>query len=358
MNEISVLSKKLQGETGFHLSRAKFIAQFLMTVIDKRTVNLSELALGMAGKIKKDSAYRKLQRFFQHFTLPYGLIARMLINFLPTGPLVLSIDRTNWKYGRKDINIFMLCAHYRGIGIPIIWKMLPKSGNSNTTERTELLCLFIDLFGKGRIKYLLADREFIGEDWFEFLLKERIPFYIRIRNNTLVNYSNGKTKKAYRFFTGQQGSAQRDVKLGKDRLNLAGKYLGKGEYLIVATNVTVKNALAIYKERWQIEMFFSCLKTRGFRLEETHMSDPEKIKKLIALLALAFLWCHKLGEEKDREEPIKIKKHGRKANNLFRYGLDYIRKLISPFNCQLSWFRMALHLFQQNLSTITLKITT
>ena len=68
MNEISVLSKKLQGETGFHLSRAKFIAQFLVTVIDKRTVNLSELALGMAGKIKKDSAYRKLQRFFQHFT--------------------------------------------------------------------------------------------------------------------------------------------------------------------------------------------------------------------------------------------------------------------------------------------------
>ena len=358
MNEITALSKKLQAETGFHLARAKFIAQFLVAVIDKRTVNLSELALGMAGKIKKESAYRKLQRFFQHFALPYGLIARMLINFLPAGPLVISIDRTNWKYGRKDINIFMLCANYRGIGIPILWKMLPKKGNSNTTERTELLCWFIDLFGKGRIKYLLADREFIGEDWFGFLLKERIPFYIRIKNNTLVEYSNGKIKKAYRFFADKQGGTRTGIKLGKNKLNLAGKYLGKGEYLIVATNVTVKNALAIYKERWSIEMFFSCLKTRGFRLEETHMSDPGKIKKLIALLALAFLWCHRLGEEKDKEEPIKVKKHGRKANNLFRYGLDYLRKLISPFNGLLSWFRVALNLFEQNLSTMTLKIIT
>ena len=90
----------------------------------------------MAGTIKKDSAYRKLQRFFQHFALPYGLIASILINFLPTGPLVISIDRTNWKYGHKDINVFMLCANYRGIGIPILWKILPKKGNSNTRERT------------------------------------------------------------------------------------------------------------------------------------------------------------------------------------------------------------------------------
>ena len=105
-----------------------------------------------------------------------------------------------------------------------------------------------------------------------------------------------------------------------------------------------------------MEMFFSCLKTRGFRLEETHMSDLEKTKKLIALLALALLWYHRLGEEK--EEPIKVKKHGKKVNNLSRYGLDYLRKLISPFNAQLSWFKIAMSLFEQNLSTITLKIIT
>ena len=156
MKEIAAFSEKLQAETGFHLARTKFMAQFLLALIERRTVNLSELSLSMCPGIKKESAYRKLQRFFQCFSIDYGLIAKLLINFLPNGPLVISIDRTNWKYGGVDINIFMLCANYKGIGIPILWKLLPKKGNSNSTERTQLLCSFIDLFGKGRIKYLLA----------------------------------------------------------------------------------------------------------------------------------------------------------------------------------------------------------
>lgn len=355
MNEITSLSYKLQAETGFHLSRTKFIAQFLLSVIERRTVNLSELSLSMSSGIKQASAYRKLQRFFQCFSMDYQLIARILINFLPSGALVLSIDRTNWKYGSVDINIFMLCANYKGIGIPILWKMLPKRGNSNTGERTELIQSFIELFGKGRIKHLLADREFIGKEWFSFLIKEQISFYIRIRNNTLIQTGNGKIVKAYRLFAYKQRFTFTGLKLGKDKLNLSGLYLGKGDYLIVASNVQGQKALTFYKDRWQIETFFSCLKTRGFRLEETHMNNPEKIKKLVALLALAFLWCHRMGEELDKTEPIKTKAHGRKASNFFRYGLDYLRKILSPLNSEFIWIRFYLKIFEQSISTITLK---
>lgn len=116
MNEITFLSEKLQAETGFHLARARFIAQFILSVIERRTVNLSELSLSMALGIKPASAYRKIQRF----SMNYDLIARIMINFLPAEPLVVSIDRTNWKCGSVGINIFMLCAHYKRMGIPIL----------------------------------------------------------------------------------------------------------------------------------------------------------------------------------------------------------------------------------------------
>ena len=149
MNEITSLSEKLQAETGFHLSRAKFIAQFIVSLIERRTVNLSELSLSMASEIKPCSAYRKLQRFFQDFSMDYELIVRIIINFLPAEPLVISMDRTNWKYGQSDINIFMLCAHYKGIGVPILWMLLLKKGNSNTLERITVPHNFIPLFGKG-----------------------------------------------------------------------------------------------------------------------------------------------------------------------------------------------------------------
>ena len=49
-----------------------------------------------------------------------------------------------------------------------------------------------------------------------------------------------------------------------------------------------------------------------------------KVKKLMALLAIAFCWAHKTGEWYHEIKLIKIKAHRRPAVSLFRYGLDYI----------------------------------
>jgi len=33
-----------------------------------------------------------------------------------------------------------------------------------------------------------------------------------------------------------------------------------------------------YKRRWEIEVLFQCLKSRGFNFEETHLKDEERLK--------------------------------------------------------------------------------
>lgn len=33
-----------------------------------------------------------------------------------------------------------------------------------------------------------------------------------------------------------------------------------------------------------------CLKTKGFNLEDTHLTDHERISKLFALLTITFAW--------------------------------------------------------------------
>jgi hypothetical protein len=68
-----------------------------------------------------------------------------------------------------------------------------------------------------------------------------------------------------------------------------------------------------------------CLKSRGFRFEETHLKDPERLSTLLGILSVAFSWAHKIGEWQHEEQPIKIKKHGRKEKSFFRVGLDMIR---------------------------------
>ena len=63
-------------------------------------------------------------------------------------------------------------------------------------------------------------------------------------------------------------------------------------------------------------------------MEDTHIIDPDKIEKLVFVLAIAFCWAFRTGDIRARAEPIPIKSHGRKARSIFREGLDLIRKMI------------------------------
>ena len=62
---------------------------------------------------------------------------------------------------------------------------------------------------------------------------------------------------------------------------------GSKEEMIVFSNVSFKDPLEMYRRRWEIETMFSCLKTRGFRMEDTHITDPDKIEKIVFVLAIA-----------------------------------------------------------------------
>ena len=86
--------------------------------------------------------------------------------FLCDEKLILILDRTNWKFGKTNINILMLAIAYKGMAIPIFWNLLDKRGNSNFDERKKIIEKFLELFNVKQIKVLVADREFKGIKWF------------------------------------------------------------------------------------------------------------------------------------------------------------------------------------------------
>jgi hypothetical protein len=49
---------------------------------------------------------------------------------------------------------------------------------------------------------------------------------------------------------------------------------------------------------------------------------------MIALLAIGLCWAFRTGEWLVKQNPIVIKKHGRKAKSIFRCGFDYLRRVI------------------------------
>jgi hypothetical protein len=87
-----------------------------------------------------------------------------------------------------------------------------------------------------------------------------------------------------------------------------------------------------------IETLFGIFKTRGFCLESTHLTDPQRLSKLIGLLSLALCWVVLTGEWLHQGKPLKIKTHGRRAKSLFRYGFDYLRNILMNLNQKMDDF--------------------
>lgn len=254
------------------------------------------------------------------------------------------MDRTNWKWGKKHINIFMLSVEHFGIGIPLFWMALDSAGNSKTEERIELLERVIRRFGFERIEVLLADREFIGESWFRFLVEEKIPFVIRVKQNSMVSgIRPGYEVPIRELLKNLNGLRKRilnqPILLWGHILNASVEHAkGAKEPMILVSNRSFPNAIKIYRKRWAIETLFGCLKTRGFRMEDTHMTDQDKIEKLIFILAIAFCCAYKIGKIQGKKIPILIKKHGRKAKSVFRIGLSLIRSAIFRIDKRLDEF--------------------
>ena len=119
----------------------------------------------------------------------------------------------------------------------------------------------------------------------------------------------------------------RDSSLGPP-LKLAATRLVSRDLLVVATNTDPKIALAQCRRRWAIETLFAATKTRGFNLEDTHLIHPDRIGKLLAVLAVAFAFAHATGEWQAKHRPIIIKAHKRRAPSIFRVGFDRLRKIL------------------------------
>jgi len=67
------------------------------------------------------------------------------------------------------------------------------------------------------------------------------------------------------------------------------------EFLLLITNHNPEQAHIRYAQRWEIETLFKAFKSQGFNFESTHLTHPERIQTLIALMSLALVWAHRVG---------------------------------------------------------------
>jgi predicted HAD superfamily phosphohydrolase YqeG len=98
------------------------------------------------------------------------------------------------------------------------------------------------------------------------------------------------------------------VYIGENLVYLSGiksfiKSVNKNDALIIASFNKQDQSFLNYKERLQIEIMFRAMKPSVFNMEDTHLTDLERISKLIAMIAMAFVWVYRIGV--DKHENIK-----------------------------------------------------
>lgn len=357
MNHISELQSTLAQFFNWNKARLNCLVHIIQALFCVRTINLAQIATAFQTDCKEESAYRRICRFFTDFSFDFSCIAPFIFKLFPLDKkCTLILDRTNWKWGKAPINILMLSIAYKGISIPFFCSVLDLEGNSCSNDRVSLIRRALKKLPLDKIEVVVADREFVGKEWFNFLINANIPFVIRVKGSYKV-FELGAHKsisihQLLRNHRRRKKVLNMPIEMWGFQLYLSFRKGKKGskEPMILVSNYDFKDALKTYKNRWEIETLFGCLKSRGFRMEDTHVTDPDKIEKILFVLAVVFCWAYRTGELKSKITPIPQKKHGRKAKSVFRIGLDLarrafigirssideIKKTLSPLSCFVS----------------------
>ncbi len=350
-------------------TRQETLGWLAFLIMRQGSVCLWRLAACVSSAAQTNSVRRRFYRFFQHVKLDGTMAARVVVDLLGLAgkPWMLAIDRTNWDFGKTPINILMISVMWKGMGIPLIWTLLPSAGNSNTQTRICLLDRLHAAFPDLKIASLLGDREFIGDKWMAYLKSREIPFILRLRENQHAargGYAAWMVKDIARHLPrGGKMIVKGWCRLGDNAgpqspaVRLVILRLPTGELLALACSGNPRRALARYRCRWTIESMFANLKTSGFNMEDTHITDHDKLSTLLAVLAIALALCVKTGVTAARLKPVPLKKHGRPAWSLCALGLSSLRKIFAAADLRQSIVFLK-YLFSSKLPLIPLKFMT
>ena len=105
MNKVNSLTQNLKEVFPWHQARIQLIAQFMLAMIQVRTTNLTELAWAFKSQARPESSYKRLRRFLRDFRMDDAICAKVIAQwFCPKESWLLSLDRTNWHFGKSKIN--------------------------------------------------------------------------------------------------------------------------------------------------------------------------------------------------------------------------------------------------------------
>lgn len=303
--------QRLTGNQARHLNT---LAGMITGIVQSKRCHFEAMARKAPDQSKPESRAKRFARYVQNdkvdvetYFLPF--IEDLLAGLAASGPLVLAMDGS--ETGRNCLTL-MVSVIYKKRALPIAWLVVTgKKGHLAEEKHIALLNQVKTIIPVGSDVVLLGDGEFDGNDFQAAIDKENWLYVCRTAKNRLI------------CDDGDWLALDEILLHPGDCLDMPDVGFTQAEYgpvLVIAwwsqdckepiylvTNMDcVGEACYMYSKRFRIETFFSDQKSRGFHIHKSHISDPERLTRLLMAACLAYIWIIYLGTVAIRDKWVAI----------------------------------------------------
>jgi Transposase DDE domain len=290
------------------------LAVLVATMLHVRSANLVELAAGLPRESDRwDMGYQWISRFLENERVSCDAVmqpfaADILARAAGPGeaiPLIMDQSKLSDRH-----QVLMLSVRWGERALPVAWRVEETDGAIGFSTQRQLLDAVRAWLPADTGVTLYADR-FYGTPELIRLCQDRgWDYRLRLKGNLTARIASRKTSTA-----GLAGSGARYF----ENVALTGKKMctnigiihdpGHEEPWIIAMSAKPGYLTTLdYTRRWGIEPMFSDFKSRGFGIEQTHIQYPERVGRLILLMALALYWAVSTGMWDAAENPLPSEK--------------------------------------------------
>jgi hypothetical protein len=324
------------GTVARHLST---LAALISGIVGSKSTQLPHIAAKVPNGTKPESRVKRFARWLDNahvleevYFLPY---ADVLLRHLALQTVVLVMDGSGVGRGCTALMIHVV---YKGRALPLAWRVrqAPK-GHFPEDLHIALVTLISELIPAGTQVVLLGDGEFDGTRLQQTLQEAGWSYACRTATSTVATWAGetfrldalGACLKPGRLIELKEVHYTREAYGPIMVLCCWAKGYQEPLYL-VSNMATAEEACRLYEKRFRIETFFSDQKSRGFHIHKSHMSDVQRLSRLLIATCLAYIWIVYLGSvcEKEQWRPI-IHRRKRCDLSLFQLGIRLLEYFLN-----------------------------
>jgi hypothetical protein len=267
------------------------------------------------------------------YTACFGPLLRWVTAGFSDRRLALALDPTNLG---DRFTILTVSVVFCGCAVPVAWHVQRGDATGSWNDHWKrLLGTLQQALGDGWQVLVLSDRGLQSKELFDAIVDLKWHPLMRVKKGGHFRPEGWRKSQALSQLVTQVGrrwSGRGVAWPGSSRLTctlLACWEEGHEEPWLILTDLTVGSASALwYAWRSWIEHGFRDLKSDGWKLSKTRMTDPERVARWWAAAALATLWVLEAGSEAQRLEIPATRTHvgptRPKVTSLFALGLVWL----------------------------------